>query len=339
MVKKIIDEIKNKARSDVKKIVYPEGFDDRILQSAQKILEEKLAKVVILGEEDKIMWRGGELGLNLEGVEIINPSNFENLESYAKELYKLRKEKGMTLEEAKEKILDVNYFGTMMVHMGDADGLVSGASHSTADTIRPALQIIKTKPGHTLASSFFIMVLEDKIYFFADCGFVINPNSQELSEIALSTADSAKKFGFTPKVAMLSFSTHGSAKDPLVDKVIKATELVRKKAPHLVVDGEVQLDAAIIPSIAKKKCPNSNLAGEANVLVFPDLNSGNIGYKLVERLAHAQALGPIVQGLNKPVNDLSRGCSVEDIVTVTAITVVEAQGEHKVHIPSALSRK
>lgn len=334
MVEKIIQQIKVKAKAFPKRIVFPEGTDDRILQAVAQIRDEKLAIPIVLGDVDKIKWRAGELHLNFEGIEIINPEHSEKLEEYANEFYNLRREKGMTIDEAKETMKKVSYFGTMMVHLKNADGLVSGASHSTADTIRPALQIIKTKPGHKLASSYFIMVCEDKTFFFSDCGFVINPNAEELSEIALSTAESAKAYGIDPKVAMLSFSTHNSAKDPSVEKVIEATKIVRQKAPDLCVDGEIQLDAAIIPDIAKKKCPDSPLKGDANVLIFPDLNSGNIGYKLVERLGHAAAIGPIVQGLNSPVNDLSRGCSVKDIVEVCAITVLEAQAEEKVHIPS-----
>jgi phosphate acetyltransferase len=250
----------------------------------------------------------------------------------------MRKEKGLSLEDAKEMIKQVSYFGTMMVHLGDADGLVSGASHSTADTLRPALQIIKTQEGHSIASSYFIMVVENKVYFFSDCGFVVDPDANQLSEIAISTAQSAKQYGIEPKVAMLSFSTHGSGKGESVDKVIEATKLAREKMPDLEIDGDIQLDAAVVPEIGKKKCPNSSIKGNANVLIFPDLNSGNIGYKLVERMAHAMAIGPIVQGLNKPVNDLSRGCSVKDIVEVCAITVVEAQAEEKVHAPSALEK-
>lgn len=325
MVQDIIYQIKKEAKNYLKRIVFPEGNDDRILQAVVQIKAEKLAIPILLGDYDKIKWRAGELHLNLEGIEIINPIFDKRLDDYITEFYQMRKEKGITKEKAVEEMNKLNYFGTMMVHKGDADGLVSGAIHSTADTIRPALQIIKVKKGHKLASSFFIMCLENKTYFFSDCGFVINPNSEELSEIAISTADSAKKFGFEPKIAMLSFSTHGSAKDPLVDKVIEATKIVKEKRPDLIIDGEIQLDAAIVLDVCQKKCPNSTLQGNANVLIFPDLNSGNIGYKLVERLAGAMALGPIVQGLNKPVNDLSRGCSVKDIIDVCAITAYEAQ--------------
>jgi phosphate acetyltransferase len=326
MIHNLVNEIKEKAKANPKRIVFPEGDEDRVLQAVNEIKKEGTAIPVILGDVDKIKWRAGELKLDINDVEMINPEHSDKLKGYAKEFFNLRKKKGMTEEKAIETMKDVSYFGTMMVHMNDADGLVSGTTHSTADTIRPALQIIKTAPGHSLASSFFIMIFEDKTYkLFADCGFVMDPNAEELSEIAISTADSAKKFGLDPKIAMLSFSTHGSASNPSVDKVREATELVRKKRPDLVVDGEIQLDAAIIPSIAAKKCPDCVLKGEANILIFPDLNSGNIGYKLTERLAHAMAIGPIVQGLNKPVNDLSRGCAVHDIVEVTAITVVEAQ--------------
>ena len=339
MAQRIVEQIMNKAKAFPKKIVFPEGDDDRILQAVSRIKEEGIAIPVVLGDYDKIKWRAGELHLDFEGVEIVNPEQSDKFDSYAKKLFEMRKKKGLSLNDTKEMMKQVSYFGTMMVHIGDADGLVSGASHSTADTLRPALQIIKTKEGHSIASSYFIMVVDDKVYFFSDCGFVVDPDAEQLSEIAISTANSAKQYGIEPKVAMLSFSTHGSGKGDNVDKVVKKKKKVKDKMPDLEIDGEVQLDAAIVPEIGEKKCPNSSIKGDANVLIFPDLNAGNIGYKLVERMAHAMAIGPIVQGLNKPVNDLSRGCKVEDIVEVCAITVVEAQAEEKVHAPTALSRK
>lgn len=339
MVERIIEQIMNKAKTYPKKIVFPEGEDDRILQAIAQIKQEKIAIPIVLGDYDKIRWRAGELHLNFDEIEIINPENSDKLDSYIDTFYELRKNKGIDYEQAKETMKDYSYFATMMVHLNDADGLVSGASHSTANTLRPALQIIKTKEGHNIASSYFIMVIEDKTYFFADCAFVVNPNVEQLSEIAISTSESVKQYGIEPKVAMLSFSTHGSGKDESVNKVIDATNLIRHKRPDLKIDGEIQLDAAIIKDIAQKKCPNSSIQGDANILIFPDLNSGNIGYKLVERMGHASAIGPIVQGLNKPVNDLSRGCSVKDIVEVCAITVVEAQAENKIHIPTAIENK
>lgn len=322
----LINDLKEKAKASKKTIVLPEGCDDRVLKAAIIAHSQGLAKIIILGDVDKIKWRAGELNLDLNGMTIINPKNSEYNKTFSDVLYGLRKHKGLTPLQASDLVKQPCYFATMMVHQGIADGYVSGAAHTTADTLRPALQIIKTPDKETIASSFFIMVTpENKIYFFADCGFVKNPTDKELASIAIATSDSAKSFGFTPKVAMLSFSTKGSAKDPLVDKVVSATSIVKQKRPDILIDGELQLDAAIVPDVAKKKCPVSPIQGEANVLIFPDLQSGNIGYKLVQRFAHAKAIGPIVQGLNKPVNDLSRGCSVEDIVDVIAITAVSSK--------------
>ncbi|MCA9478429.1 MAG: phosphate acetyltransferase [Nanoarchaeota archaeon] len=323
----LIEDIKKRAISLHKHIVYPEGDDDRILQAAAQVLAEDIAELTILGDVDKIKWRAGELHIDISGAQLVNPANSEKKEHYAQTLYNLRRQKGMTLEEAREFVEDPIFFGTLMVHLGDADGMVSGARHTTADSIRPALQIIKTKPGHKVASSFFFMVPQDsdKVFFFADCAFIEHPNAHELATIAVQTADSARAFGFEPKVAMLSFSTNGSAHDSSLDFIIEATDLVRRKRPDIMIDGELQLDAAIVPEVAAMKCPDSPLKGDANVLVFPSLNAGNIGYKLVERFAHAKPIGPIIQGLNKPVNDLSRGCSVEQIVQTTEITVIEAK--------------
>jgi phosphate acetyltransferase len=320
-----IEQIKEKAKSDPRRIVFPEGDDDRILQAASIVQREGIALPILIGNAEDIQQRAQSADIDLEGVKIINHLHDERMDAYVQEFFELRRHKGISEEEATSMLADPIYFGTMMVHKGDADGLISGARHSTADTIRPALQIIKTAPGHSLASSFFVMLCEGKAYLFADCGFVINPDAEQLSEIAISTAESAKKLGMEPRIAMLSFSTKGSAKDPLVDKVVQATALVKEKRPELIIDGELQLDAALVPAVASKKCPDASIKGDANVLIFPDLNAGNIGYKLVQRLAHAIAVGPILQGLNKPINDLSRGCSIEDIVDVTAITVVEAQ--------------
>lgn len=325
-MEKFLAKIKEKAISNPKRIVFPESDDERILRAVQIIKFEGFAIPILIGNKDNIMERICELELNADGIEFANPEDFERFEEYAQKFFELRKHKGITIEKAREILKDVNYFGTMMVYMGDADGLISGSTHSTADTIRPALQIIKTKEKFHKVSSLFLMIASDnKLLMFADCAIEIDPNPEELAEIALDTVETAKQFGIEPKVAMLSFSTHGSAKHPAVDKVREATAIVKSKAPDLIVEGEIQLDAALVPEICERKFPGSKLKGDANVLIFPDLNSGNIGYKLVERLAKNKAVGPILQGLKKPVNDLSRGCSVQDVVDVCAITVVEAQ--------------
>jgi len=326
MVKKILDKIKKKAKLNLKKIVFPEGEEIRVIKASKKLSKEKICIPILLGNKNEIKKIAKKNKINISGIEIIDPKNSEKKEKYLEIFLDKRKKKGLKLKEAK-KLLNSknnNYFGVLMVENGDADGMVSGSTCATSETLRPALQIIKTKPQIKIASSFFIMELEEKTLFFADCGFVIDPNYKELSEIAICTADSVKEFGFKPKVAMLSFSTYGSAKHELVTKVQKATKRVRKKRKEIIIDGELQLDAAIVPSISEKKCPKSVIKGKANVLIFPNLAAGNIGYKLVQRLAGAKAVGPIVQGLNKPINDLSRGCSVEDIVDVAAITAVEA---------------
>lgn len=321
----ITEYIERTAKSNPKKIVYPESEDERILKAAEIVSKKKSAEVILLGNTEEINQRAKALKLKLEKVSIIDFEKSEKAADYAKKLYELRKHKGMTPAEANELMKNSRYFGTMMVYFGDADGLVSGASHSTADTLKPALQIIKTKEDTKYASSFFIMVKEEQVFFFADCAFIQNPNVEELTSIAIQTAESVKKFGYEPRIAMLSFSTKGSAEGPILEKVRKATAEVKKQRTDLVIDGELQLDAAIIPEVAKKKCPDSPIQGNANVLVFPDLNAGNIGYKLVERFGHTHAIGPIVQGLKRPINDLSRGCSVEDIVLTTEVTVLEAQ--------------
>jgi len=321
-----IDNIKEKAKQNQKTIVFPEGTEERIIRAAEQIIKEGIAKIILLGDEGEIKNKAQQLGVNIDGVRIINPSNYEKFDEYANAFFELRKHKGITPKQAKETMKDVSYFGTMLVQMGEADGLVSGSTHSTADTVRPALQIIKTHEKFHKVSSFFFMLLNDKLLIFADCAIVINPDAKDLAEIAIDTAKSAKKFGIEPKVAMLSFSTKGSAKHPYVDKVREAVSIVKDKMPDLVVDGEMQVDAALVPGVCEKKCPVCKLHGDSNLLIFPDLQSGNIAYKLVERLAKANAVGPILQGLRKPVNDLSRGCSVQDVVDVTAITAVEAQG-------------
>ncbi len=320
MKEEFISNIKKEAKTLHKRIIFPEGDDDRILKACKIIIEENIAIPILVGDEEKIKWRLGELGYEAK----VHDPNKINTEDLANTLFEARKHKGMTIEKANEIVKDNSYYSTLLLHKGEVDGLVSGATHTTADTLRPALQIIKTKPGIKTASSFFIMLLDQKMYFFADCGFNIKPSPEQLADIAYSTAQSARFFKIEPKVAFLSFSTHGSAKHEDVLHIEKAVEELKKLNPDFEYDGELQVDAAIVPEIAKHKAPNSHLKGDANVLIFPDLNSGNIAYKLVQRLAHAIALGPIVQGLNKPVNDLSRGCSVQDIVDVTAITTIQA---------------
>lgn len=318
-----LDRMKTAAKADRKKIVLPEGEDPRTIAAARQIVDEGIADLVILGDPAKI---------DVPGVTVIDPRTSEKHDEYAAAFAELRKKKGVTLPEAMEQMNDATYFGTMMVKMGDADGLVSGACHSTANTLRPALQILKTAPGTKLVSAFFIMCTdkaefgENGTLLFADCGLIINPTADELSEIAIASAGSWKKYmSSEPKVAMLSFSTMGSAKGDVPTKVQEATALAHEKAPELAVDGDLQLDAALVPSVAELKAPGSTVAGHANVLVFPDLEAGNIGYKLVQRFAGAEAYGPVLQGIAKPVNDLSRGCSAEDIVGVVAITAVQAQ--------------
>lgn len=310
-------------------IVFPEGTEPRIIEAIRIIVRRKLALPVLLGPVEKIRGLLKKAGVNAEKVLIVSPKSSSKLEVYAKELYRIRKSKGLTLVQARKLASDETYFGTLMVHMNDADGLVSGSVHSTADTVRPALQIIKTHKKYNKVSGLFLMMLDDgDTYMFADCAVTINPTAVELAQIAKDSAITAKKFGINPRVAMLSFSTNGSAKADSVLKVKKAVELFKRKCPKAPIIGDVQVDAALVPAIRKIKFPNCPFKKNANVLIFPDLNSGNISYKLVERLAGAKAVGPILQGLNKPVNDLSRGCSVEDIVDVTAITVVEANHDY-----------
>ena len=331
-----IEEIKERARKDIKTILLPEAEDIRTLEATKMVLEEKYAKVILIGNKERILNKAKENNIDISGTEIIEPETSEKYNEYVELLYNLRKHKGMTEEQAKELVKDPTHFGMLMLkdEKSTADGLVSGAVHSTSDTLRPALQILKTKPGTKLVSAFFVMVVpncdygENGTFIFADSGLNQNPNEDELSEIAISSSESFKQLvGKEPKVAMLSYSTKGSAKSELTEKMINATKLVKEKAKSLIVDGELQLDAAIVPEIAKSKAPNSPVKGEANVLVFPNLDAGNIGYKLVQRLAKAEAYGPLCQGIAKPVNDLSRGCSSKDIAGVIAITAVQAQNE------------
>lgn len=326
-----IDTIIEKAKSDIKTIVLPESYEERNLKAASIALKEKIAKIVLIGKEDEIKKEAEKYGANIDDAIFIDPNNFDRFDEFVNAFYELRKNKGVTLEDARKIMKDPMYFGVMLVYKGLADGMVSGAIHSTADTLRPALQILKTAPGVKLVSSFFIMVVpnceygENGVFVYADAGLNPNPTPEELADIAISSAKSFEALvGKTPKVAMLSYSTKGSAKSEMVDKVVQATKIAKEKAPDILIDGELQADAAIVPSVAKLKAPGSPVAGQANVLIFPDLDAGNIAYKLTERLAKAEAYGPITQGIAKPVNDLSRGCKAEDIVGVIAITAVQA---------------
>lgn len=326
-----IDVIKAKAKADKKTIVLPESEDRRTYEAAAQILKEGLADVIIVGSEEAVK-KGGE-GLDLSGLKVVDPATSEKTAAYIDKLVELRQKKGMTPEQAKDILMNQYlYYGVMMVKMGDADGMVSGACHSTADTLRPCLQILKTKPGTKLVSAFFLMEVpdcelgENGTFVFADCGLNQNPNSEELAAIAASSAESFKALvGAEPRVAFLSHSSMGSAKHADIDKVVEAVKIAKEQNPGVMMDGELQLDAAIVPSVGASKAPNSPVAGKANVLVFPDLDAGNIGYKLVQRLAKAEAYGPVTQGIAAPVNDLSRGCSAEDIVGVVAITAVQCQ--------------
>lgn len=326
-----IDLIKQRAKQDKKTIVLPESSDRRTLEAADKILADGIANIILVGNKDEIAKEAN--GLDLSKATIVDPNNTDKLQQYIDVLVEARKKKGMTPEQAKELLTkDYLYFGVTMVKAGDADGMVSGAIHSTADTLRPSLQILKTAPGTKLVSAFFLMIVpdceygENGVFVFGDCGLNQNPNPEELAAIAESSAESFKTLvGKEPIVAMLSHSSMGSAKHADVDKVVEATKIIKEACPSLKVDGELQLDAAIVPSVGSSKAPNSDVAGKANVLIFPDLDAGNIGYKLVQRLAKAEAYGPMTQGIAKPVNDLSRGCSAEDIVGVIAITAVQCQ--------------
>lgn len=327
-----IEEIKKRASNQIKTIVLPEATDIRILEATDIIGKEGFAKIILLGNESEIISIANENKLNISKATIIEPLKSDKYDEYVEAFYELRKAKGMTIEQAKKLLQDPVYFGMMMVKKEAADGLVSGAAHSTADTLRPALQILKTKPGTKLVSTFMLEIVpnceygNNGIFIFSDCGLNPKPTSEELSEIAISSSESYQQIvGDAPKIAMLSYSTHGSAASEDVDKVREATQLTKEKAPNLLVDGELQLDSAIVPEIGNVKAPGSDVAGKANILIFPDLNSGNIGYKLVERLAKAEAYGPICQGMAKPVNDLSRGCKAKDIVGVVAITALQAQ--------------
>ena len=315
-----------RARADRKRIVLPEPDDDRVLQAAAQVLAAGIADITFVGDADYVAKRAGELGLDLSAAQVVSVNDPAYLERYAEEFARLRAKKGVTLEQAREKVTDVSYFGTMMVHMGDADGMVSGAAHTTAHTIVPSFQIIKTAPGVSVVSSIFLMAMKDRVWAFGDCAVNPNPTPEQLADIAVTSARTAAQFGVTPRVAMLSYSTGTSGSGPDVDAVVEATRLAREKAPELAIEGPIQFDAAVDAAVASKKLPGSDVAGKATVFVFPSLEAGNIGYKAVQRSSGALAVGPVLQGLNKPVNDLSRGALVEDIVNTVALTAVQAQG-------------
>ena len=304
-----------RARADRKRIVLPEPDDDRVLQAAAQVLAAGIADITFVGDADYVAKRAGELGLDLGAAQVVSTDDPAYRERYAEEFARLRAKKGVTLEQAREKVTDVSYFGTMMVHMGDADGMVSGAAHTTAHTIVPSFQIIKTAPGVSVVSSIFLMAMKDRVWAFGDCAVNPNPTPEQLADIAVTSARTAAQFGVTPRVAMLSYSTGTSGSGPDVDAVVEATRLAREKAPDLAIEGPIQFDAAV-----------DEVAGKATVFVFPSLEAGNIGYKAVQRSSGAVAVGPVLQGLNKPVNDLSRGALVEDIVNTVALTAVQAQG-------------
>ncbi len=318
----------NRAKQNRKHIVLPEGNDDRILQAASILLKRNVVDLTLLGNEEEIYRRAAELRIDLEGAFIIDPFDNDLIGDYAATYYKLRKHKGITKEQAKELMYDVSYLGTMMVYKGHADGMVSGAAHTTQHTIRPAFEFVKTKPGISIVSSSFFMCLEDRVLVYGDCAINPNPNAEELADIAISSAETAQMFGIEPRIAMLSYSTGKSGKGVDVEKVRKATEIVRERRPDLKTEGPIQYDAAIDANVAKTKMPDSEVAGKATIFIFPDLNTGNNTYKAVQRSANAVAIGPVLQGLNKPVNDLSRGCLVADIVNTVVITAIQAQVEN-----------
>jgi len=318
-------QLMERARGDRKRIVLPEGDDDRILQAAGRLLRRGIAGLTILGEESQVRARAAELGVDLSAATVINPRTSELCERFAEQYAELRKKRGVTVEQAREIVADVSYFGTMLVHNDIVDGMVSGAAHTTAHTVRPAFEIIKTQPGVSTVSSIFLMCLSDRVLAYGDCAIVPDPSAEELADIAISSARTAAQFGIEPRVAMLSYSTGESGSGAGVDKVRAATELVRQREPSLLVEGPIQYDAAVDAGVAASKMPGSQVAGRATVLIFPDLNTGNNTYKAVQRSAGAIAIGPVLQGLNKPVNDLSRGALVEDIVYTVAITAIQAQ--------------
>ena len=323
MSNNLMEDIISKASTRKRTIVLPESHDDRVIKAAEILTKRKIASVITIGNEDKVWTKAKELGCDLFGVRIIDPEKSEKFSDFSHIYFNLRKKKGITIEQAQETMKKDLFFGAMMVKESMADGSVAGSTASTGDVLRAGLQCIGMPEGISTVSSFFLMVLPDKTYSFADCAVVPAPDVEQLADIAITTAINHKKLtGEEPYIAMLSFSTKGSAEHEAIDKVIQATELVKKKHPELNVDGELQFDAAIIDSIGRRKAPGSNVAGRANVLVFPDLNAGNIGYKIAQRLGKAEAIGPVVQGLKRPFFDLSRGCSVDDIVNTSAIAAL-----------------
>ena len=312
------------AKADRKHVVLPEGEDDRILQAADQLLKQGVAELTILGDVDDMNRRAADLGLDLSGAHLVNHLESELAEEFAAEFAELRKKKDVTIEEARETMKVVSYFGTMMVHKGLADGMVSGAAHTTAHTIKPSFQIIKTAPGASVVSSVFLMVMQDRLWAFGDCAVNPNPTAEQIGEIAAVSAQTAAQFGIDPKVAILSYSTGTSGSGPDVDRAVEATAKAKELAPDVAIDGPLQFDAACDPGVGKKKAPDSPVAGQANVFIFPDLEAGNAGYKIAQRTGGALAVGPVLQGLNKPVNDLSRGATVPDIVNTVAITAIQA---------------
>ena len=323
METKLIETIKSKAKTLNRRIVLPDAMDERAILAARKATDESIAKVSLIGREKDVRKKAEEVGAHLNGIAIVDPENNENSERYAKTFYEMRKSKGITSEQSIETMKHPLFFGAMMLKDGLADGSVAGSLSTTGDVLRAGIQVVGMQEGISIVSSFFLIIFPHKVYTFADCGVVPNPNAEQLADIAITTAGNHKKLvGEEPLVAMLSFSTKGSAKHEMIDKVVHATEIAKKKAPYLKIDGELQLDAAIVPDVAKRKAPASAVAGYANVLIFPDLDAGNIGYKMSQRMGGADALGPLVQGLKKPAFDLSRGCSVQDIVDVIAVNCV-----------------
>ncbi|SDH89694.1 phosphotransacetylase [Alteribacillus persepolensis] len=327
----LFEAVKSQVKADCPSIVFPEGEDDRIIKAASQLSQDKMVKPIVVGNKEEVERKAVSLAVSLDGIDIYDPASYAHFDTLVTAFVERRKGKE-TEESAREKLMDSNYFGTMLVYLNYADGLVSGAAHSTGDTVRPALQIIKTKPGIQKTSGVFIMVKDEKKFVFADCAINISPDADELAEIAISTAETAKTFDIDPKVAMLSFSTKGSASSMETQKVSEATTTAQEKRPDLIIDGEFQFDAAFVPAVAEKKAPDSPLHGEANVFIFPSLESGNLGYKIAQRLGGYDAIGPILQGLNKPVNDLSRGCSTDDVYKLALITAKQAINEKHAHL-------